>query len=95
MIQPENGAVIAMNKPGIVSTSFTKVSADGLPGKALVISGKEGAMVAPAITVIMLQNRMVTLASFWFLSINIFMVVTQSQLHAKSESSFTKVLRRD
>ena len=66
MNQPENGEVKAMASPGIVNTSLTSVTAAGLSGKAFVISGKEGAMVAPAITVIMLQKRMVAFASGLF-----------------------------
>ena len=69
MIQPEMGDVNAMKRPGMVRTSLTNVSAPGVSGKALVISGREGAMVAPAITVIILQNRMVTLRSGLFFKI--------------------------
>ena len=63
--QPESGEVNAMKSPGIVRTSFVKVSAEALSGNALVISGKEGAIVAPAITVIMLQNKMVIFTSLF------------------------------
>ena len=71
MIQPETGEVSAMNSPGMVNTSFTSVSAAGLSGKAAVISGNEGAMVAPAITVIMLQSNIVILARSGFLSFKV------------------------
>lgn len=55
-----------MKRPGIVRINLTRVSAEGLWLNALVISGNDGAIVAPAITVIILQKRMVNFTSDLF-----------------------------
>lgn len=61
----------------MVSTNLTNVSAEGLSGKAAFISGKEGAMVAPAITVIILMNRIVIFArSGFFRKVNLLGLAT-------------------
>ncbi len=51
MTQPNSGEKIAMNRPGRVRINFDKNTALGTSLNVSAIWGREGAMVAPAITV--------------------------------------------
>jgi hypothetical protein len=60
-VKSSNGYINAISKAGIVKTNRTHKSTFSTPAKCFCICGKEGAIVAPAITVRVLAKSRVAL----------------------------------